>query len=287
MKWYYVEKKKSVGPFEEAHLHLLVKAGALHDRTMVYSEGLAGWTPYALAFAPAPPAPSGTAKGIRSPAAAEGNEPEDDVYRKEVARGILVGAGMALALTVLLSVHAVKIYGASHSQDGGGGVAAGGSPEPRAWPSTTQPPRTQIRLPRDSSGVNGRNTASPRTVAQVARSSILGRGLRKDDVERILTGKTRRDTVMLLGMPDTSIANGTLWRYSKGVQVYDPGLDLTFFAMEIAFKGPSQPSAMVNIIQPYLRAIAGGSSGTDQQMEDTITTVALVSIPPPQRGQIR
>lgn len=278
MKWYYVEKKKSVGPLEDAHLHLLVKSGALGEGTMVYSEGLAGWTPYSLAFAKVSPTPSTPAKETESPGAAKGNAPGDQVYRKEVVKGIVVGAGAVLVVTILLSLHAVKIYGTSHSHDGVGDAATEASSGPKS-------PRTQTRLPGDSPGGNARNTGSTRTPTQLLRSSILGRGLRKDDVERILTGKTRRDTMMLLGMPDASIASGTLWRYTKGVQIYDSGLDLTFFAVEITFKRPLQPSPGVRIVQPYPRATSNGSS-TDQQMEDTITTLALISIPPPQRGQV-
>ena len=63
MKWYYVEGKKSVGPLEESHLHVLVKGGQLRRRTLVYSERLSGWTPYAQAFS------EETAGATKAPAA--------------------------------------------------------------------------------------------------------------------------------------------------------------------------------------------------------------------------
>ena len=42
--WYYVESDKSVGPLEEAYIHVLVKGGQLdQQRTLVWNEGLETW----------------------------------------------------------------------------------------------------------------------------------------------------------------------------------------------------------------------------------------------------
>jgi hypothetical protein len=107
--------------------------------------------------------------------------------------------------------------------------------------------------------------------------------LRKDDVERILIGKTRTDTAMLLGTPDAGRAGGMVWRYTNGVRIYDPGLDLTFFAVEMTFKRSLQPGPRV--VEVYPRSPSQGSSSPGQQMGDTISRLVLVSVPRPQHGQ--
>jgi len=97
----------------------------------------------------------------------------------------------------------------------------------------------------------------------------------------MLVGKTRRQTIMLLGMPDTTTAGAMLWRYSNAVQIYDPGLDLTFFGVELAFNrslqsgpGPFPPPA-------------NGIAALERQMDDTINRLTLISVPQPKRGQVR
>jgi hypothetical protein len=61
---YYAERNKTVGPMEEAHLHVLIKAGQLNEhKTLVWQEGMSVWWFYDEVFAK-----QGTAKRRPVPA---------------------------------------------------------------------------------------------------------------------------------------------------------------------------------------------------------------------------
>lgn len=83
--WYYVERNKTVGPMEEAYIHVLVSGGQLDKhKTLVWQEGMDGWWFYDQAFtkegmvtprplpAKVPPLPVLVAATVPSPAKAEG-----------------------------------------------------------------------------------------------------------------------------------------------------------------------------------------------------------------------
>jgi hypothetical protein len=312
MKWYYVEKGKSVGPLEEAHLQVLVKTGQLNARTMVYSERLTGWAPYARAFAEPPSTGNTAATEAASPGVAEDRPLAAQGRQRDVVAGITVGAGIVLTLVVLLSVRGLQIsrgpgsyepstpatvsdssgrldYGRSRGEAGrqGGGAPIANAGGPVALTPNPGSGLTAVRSRGEAPGTSGRGTFPMSTSTQVSRSSILGRGLRKDDVDRILVGKTRREIVLLLGFPDAENAGGMLWRYTSGVQIYDPGPGLTYFTVEMAFERSPQPRPGPTVVHVYPQASSKGSSSPMQQLEDTVKRLVLVSAPRPQPGQIR
>ena len=108
MKWFYVDGKNSAGPLEESHLHFLVQRGELGPKTLVYGEGLAGWTPYAQVFQRQAQTAFGT-----GPAR---SQPPGHGSRREIAQGYVVGAGILVVQAVLLVIHGFQIWG-RHSAD--------------------------------------------------------------------------------------------------------------------------------------------------------------------------
>jgi hypothetical protein len=65
MNWYYEQNGQRQGPVPESELPKLLASGAITQRTLVWREGLANWTPLADAWTPpaagAPPLPDETA----------------------------------------------------------------------------------------------------------------------------------------------------------------------------------------------------------------------------------
>jgi hypothetical protein len=258
---------------------------------MVYSKSLTNWTPYLLAFAQAAPTAGTPATHAASPDTATVQTSSEQTYRKEVLAGIRAGAGIILALAILLSVRALQLYNHAGSYDGLLDANARKTPGQLALgqsrPFNAQSHATTIRSPGTIPAANARSAPSTLASTQVSRSSILGKGLRKDDVERILTGKTRRETMTLLGSPDAATRGGMLWRYTDGVQIYEPGLDLTFFSVEITFRHSPQSTQTPRIVQSYPRSSSNRSSSPVQQLDDTIGRLDLVSVPRPQHGQVK
>ena len=105
--------------------------------------------------------------------------------------------------------------------------------------------------------------------APATRSSILGQGLQKDTIERMLAGKRREEIRTLLGLPDQYTSGAMGWRYTNGVQIYDPTLDTTFLSVEVTF-------------ERSMRTV-----GTRRQLDYTVSRVTLLSVPAPYRGRLR
>ena len=110
MQWYYAIGEQRQGPVDEAEFQRLVAAGTITADTLVWRQGMTGWTTYGATVPPLPTVDDGTevcaVNGRRYPRTEMSNHlgkwisaEERDGYfqrlRAETARGVAAAAGTA------------------------------------------------------------------------------------------------------------------------------------------------------------------------------------------------
>ena len=94
----------------------------------------------------------------------------------------------------------------------------------------------------------------------------------------------------LLGVPDEIGNRGVEWRYTRGVRIYDPVSDMTFFAVRLEFGLPLQRG--VGGPSPQRGGGGGGAgiqprlSAPGTQPDYSVRRINLLPFPTPQRGRV-
>jgi hypothetical protein len=128
---------------------------------------------------------------------------------------------------------------------------------------------TRTNSPAETPPTMGPRATMRSPAARATGSSLLALALDKNDVQRVLTGKTMREIQALLGSPDETSSVQVEWRYRRGVCIYEPESDSTFLSVQLEFA----------------KTVRAGGPGL--QLEYTVRKVTLLPVPSPKPGRLK